>query len=100
VNHSSRSATLLEATCQVNGANPFGCVVDGHILARGAVIATTLQSKDGDERRRDVSWFLILTPDFALRGRRRLFSPTSLTIQPAWNIVTYSRLPYAGVYKS
>jgi hypothetical protein len=46
--------TLLEATCQVNGANPFGCVVYGHILAREAVIATTLQYKDGDERRIDL----------------------------------------------
>jgi cation transport regulator ChaB len=29
-------------------------MVDGHILAREAVIATTLQYKDGDERRIDL----------------------------------------------
>jgi hypothetical protein len=45
----------------------------------------------------------MLTPDLccsALRGRQRLLNPTSLTIQPTWNTVTYSRLPYAGAYKS
>jgi hypothetical protein len=49
--------TFLEAACQVQGANPHGCVTDGHILAKGAVIATTLHYKDGDERRKYLNNF-------------------------------------------
>jgi hypothetical protein len=44
--------TVLEADCQVHGANPYGRVMSGHILARGPIIATILHYKDRDERKR------------------------------------------------
>jgi len=33
---------VLDWKCDISGSNPYGCVMDGHLLVKGAALATTL----------------------------------------------------------